>query len=165
MPLFERCLHINICVRDLDRTLRFYKKLGFEERLGPIVVEDTNYAKSIGMPNLKKARIAFLALSDDPYSPMLDFAQFVDPATQGDPYPNLIHTGICRIAYATKDIEETFRAVVEMGAECVTSIVDMPVDGGLAQRVLMFKDPDGIILEAVQLMDTPFNALWERPRA
>lgn len=162
--MLERCLHVNICVRNLDRSLRFYEQLGFTTRIGPLDVEDPRYGESIGM-HVKKARVAFIGLKDDPYSPMLDLAEFIDPPTQGSAYPNLINVGICRLAFAVADIDAIVRKLKEIDAEFVTGITDMQMQGKLVQRVVMFQDPDGIVLEAVQLMDSFFNAPWARPEA
>ena len=160
--MFERCLHVNICVKNLDRSLEFYKYLGFTLRIGPLEVEDPKYGESIGVTNVKKARVAFIGLKDDPYSPMLDLAEYIEPKTQGSAYSSLINTGIARLAFAVSDIDAAVSKLKDIGAELVTGITEMEMHGEQVQRVVMFKYPDGVVLEAVQLMNSPFNTPWLR---
>ena len=146
--MFERFFHVNICVRDLDRSIPFYQELGFT-KLNDFVADDPDLIRALVGVAAKKARGAFMRLGNDPDAPVLDLVQFFDPPTQDQPYPTLNHVGICRIAFVVDDIDKTHEKLKALNVEFVGQGGSIHLPNVATVRVLMFKDPDGTVLDAV----------------
>jgi glyoxylase I family protein len=95
--MLQRLFHVNICVRDMDRSVRFYEDVGFT-KVNDFILDDPNLGPGLGV-EMKKLRGVFMRVGDDANAPALDLVQFLDPATQGQPYASLNNVGICRICF------------------------------------------------------------------
>ncbi|MCZ6718057.1 MAG: VOC family protein [Gammaproteobacteria bacterium] len=145
--MLDRLFHVNICVRDMERSIRFYQQIGFN-KVNDFTAEDPRIGDGLGV-KANKIRGVFMRIGDDPNAPVLDLVQFLDPPTQGQPYSSLNNVGICRIAFAVKDIEKTYADLQKMDVEFVAPLttIDGLVDGKTS--FVCFKDPDGTILELI----------------
>jgi glyoxylase I family protein len=150
--MIKSVFHVNINVRDFDRSLEFYQMLGFKIVLN--IGEGPNQAndKGLNIPN-SVARAALLALSDDPRATRIDLIQWQQPKTDGAPYPHLYHTGINRIALFTKNLDEEYKRLKAAGVEMVSDPVEISAGRTAGARFFCFKDPDGTYLELIE----PFN--------
>jgi glyoxylase I family protein len=150
--MIKSVFHVNINVTDFDRSLEFYKMLGFKVVLdigeGPNKAND----KGLNIPN-SVGRAALLALSDDPRATRIDLIEWKQPRTDGAPYPHLYHTGINRIALFTKNLDEEYARLRALGVEMVSEPVEMSAGRKAGARFFCFKDPDGTYLELIE----PFN--------
>lgn len=140
-------VHANVNCSDFDRSLAFYEMLGF--RLVAMVPE-TNTAEvaaAVGMPPYR-VRGGILALEGE--STLIDLLQWIEPSDDEPPYPHLYHRGIARIALRTDgfdaDVAELEAAVVELLPQAT---VEWP--GQPTSRIVCFKDPDGTVLELVEI--------------
>src|SRR3989442_11229373 len=100
----------------------------------------------------KKLGGVFMGLGDAPNAPVLDLVQFIDPPTQGQPYPTLNNVGICRIAFTVDDIDKTYADLRARGVEMVAPLKKLPGPGGNTIGVVCFRDPDGTVLELLSGM-------------
>jgi catechol 2,3-dioxygenase-like lactoylglutathione lyase family enzyme len=107
--MLQKLFHVNICVRDMERSIRFYQDLGFT-KVRDFTLDDPSVGDALGL-KAKKLRGVFMRLGNDPNSPVLDLVQFIDPPPQGQPYPTLNNIGICRIAFTVDDIDRTYADV------------------------------------------------------
>src|SRR5580704_8951434 len=123
IAMIKSVFHVNINVRDFDRSLGFYQMVGFKIVLD--IGEGPNKGNDVGLniPN-SSARAALLALSDDPRATRIDLIEWKQPQTEGTPYPHLYHVGVARIALFTKTLEEEYTRLkansVDMVSEPVT---------------------------------------------
>ena len=142
--------HFNVNCSDFDRSRAFYEALGFRvvweipERGTPEI------ARAVGMPPYT-LRGAILALAGA--STMIDLIEWRDPHDAAPPYPHLYHLGIARIAFRTTDLEADLAALRSLGAEIVAEPATVAGLGGGGTRFVCFKDPDGTVLELVQVLD------------
>jgi catechol 2,3-dioxygenase-like lactoylglutathione lyase family enzyme len=148
--MLQRLFHVNICVRDMERSLRFYESIGFK-KVNDFTLEDPSVGDALGV-KARKIRGVFVRLGDDPNAPVLDLVQFIDPPTQGQPYPTLNNVGICRIAFTVDDIDKTYKELQEKKVEFVAPLKKVDGPGGAKIGVVCFKDPDGTILELISGM-------------
>ena len=93
-----------------------------------------------------------MRLGNDDNAPVLDLVQFIDPPTQGQPYPTLNNVGICRIAFTVDDIDKTYEQLKALKVDFVAPLkkIKGPKDNQIG--VVCFKDPDGTILELISGM-------------
>jgi len=150
--MIKSVFHVNINVKDFDRSLEFYKMVGFKVILD--IGEGPNKGNDIGLniPN-SVGRAALLALSDDPRATRIDLIEWKQPVTAGVPYAHLYHTGINRLALFTKNIEEEYARLKAAGVEMVSEPVVMSAGKKAGAKFFCFKDPDGTYLELIE----PFN--------
>ncbi|MGH8014203.1 MAG: VOC family protein [Candidatus Binataceae bacterium] len=150
--MIKSVFHVNINVRNFERSLEFYKMVGFKVVLD--IGEGPNRANDQGLniPN-SRARAALLALSDDPHATRIDLIEWKQPATEGVPYPNLYHAGMARIALFTKNLEEEYARLKNNGVEMVSEPATIRFANKAGAKFFCFKDPDGTFLELIE----PFN--------
>jgi catechol 2,3-dioxygenase-like lactoylglutathione lyase family enzyme len=148
--MLQRLFHVNICVRDMERSIRFYQDIGFK-KVNDFTLDDPSVGDALGL-KAKKLRGVFMRLGNDEKAPVLDLVQFIDPPTQGSPYPTLNNVGICRIAFTVDDIDKTYEELKAKQVAFVAPLKKIEGPGGAKIGVVCFKDPDGTILELISGM-------------
>jgi len=148
--MLQRLFHVNICVRDMERSISFYEDLGFA-KVNDFTIDDPTVGDALGV-NAKKLRGVFMRLGADPNAPVLDLVQFIEPPTQGQPYLTLNNVGICRIAFTVDDIDQTYEELKRKKVEFVAPLKRLTGPGGAQIGVVCFKDPDGTVLELMSGM-------------
>ena len=148
--MLQRLFHVNICVRDMEKSVRFYQDIGFN-KVNDFTMEDPSVGEALGL-KARKLRGVFMRLGNDANAPVLDLVQFIDPPTQGNPYPTLNNVGICRIAFTVDDIDKTYEELKAKRVEFVAPLKKVAGPGGATIGVVCFKDPDGTVLELLSGM-------------
>jgi len=148
--MLQRLFHVNICVRDMERSVRFYQDLGFT-KVNDFTLEDPSVGDALGVKT-RKLRGVFMRLGNESNAPVLDLVQFIDPPTQGQPYSTLNNVGICRIAFTVDDIDKTYEQLKAKGIQFVAPLKKLEGPGGATIAVVCFKDPDGTVLELLSGM-------------
>jgi catechol 2,3-dioxygenase-like lactoylglutathione lyase family enzyme len=147
--------HININVRDLDRSVAFYEKLGFEAFMsaipylgldeGPVAKElSSPSARVLGLPASTKGRACIMQLGRT--FPKLDLTEWdessgVNPLTNAD-------AGIVRICLASQDLVADHARLSEAGVEFLTA--PEGCEDGLAE-IALCRDPDGTLIELIEV--------------
>lgn len=150
--MIKSVFHVNVNVTDFDRSLAFYKMLGFKVVLD--FGEGPNQGNDVGLNIANSiARAALLSLSDDPRATRIDLIEWKQPRTAGEPYPHLYHTGIARIALFTKNLDEEYLRLKAAGVALVSEPVVIRFGNKAGSKFFCFKDPDGMFLELIE----PFN--------
>jgi glyoxylase I family protein len=148
--MLQRLFHVNICVRNMERSIRFYQGLGFT-KVNDFTMDDPTVGDALGV-KAKNLRGVFMRLGDDRNAPVLDLVEFMDPPTQGQPYASLNNVGICRIAFTVDDIDKTYEELKAMRVEFVAPLKKLTGPNGAPMGVVCFKDPDGTVLELLSGM-------------
>ena len=149
MPKIERMVHANICVRDMDTSVAFYEKVGFEKFFDAIC-EDGDVWRGLAVDG-RRFRAVFmkipgLAMSA---SPFLDIIQFLEPPTMGSAYPSLHHAGIARLCFEVHDIRKQATELEAKGIKLMSSVASFG-SGDVAVEFICFKDPDGTVIEFIE---------------
>jgi catechol 2,3-dioxygenase-like lactoylglutathione lyase family enzyme len=133
--------HTGITVSDLDRSIRFYERLGFElaER---VEEEGEEVERGVGVPGAQ-LRAAML---EGPNS-RLELIEYVAPGTGAAPHPN---NGI-GAAHVCIEVEDVDAAVAELREEGIEFLSD-PITHESGIRWVYAKDPDGITAELLQVL-------------
>jgi glyoxylase I family protein len=150
--MIKSVFHVNINVTDFDRSLAFYRMLGFKVVLdigeGPNPGNDTG----LNIPN-SVARAALSSLSDDPRATRIDLIEWKQPRTEGEAPPHLHHTGIARIALFAKNLDDEYQRLKAAGDTMVSEPVVIRFRNKAGAKFFCFKDTDGTFLELIE----PFN--------
>ncbi len=142
--MVTRVDHAALSVRDLERSLRFYRDLlGFtlerviestpEKRLGDVV----------GLPGCA-ARIAHLKSGDS----MLELLEYTSP--RGRPIPadeTQADQGFSHVCFRSSDTRGDYRRLVEQGVR----FIGEPVEYRPGVWIVYFRGPDGEVCELRQL--------------
>jgi lactoylglutathione lyase len=124
MSLVHTCYRIT----DIDRSVEFYKALGFNE-IGRIPIRD-------------EAINVFMGLPDDGPEPRLELTYNIG---RDEPYE--IGTGYGHIAITTSDLDSTLARLAEQGIEPEKPPYSIR-DGG--SRLCFVRDPDGYRIEMIE---------------
>lgn len=148
MPI-QGLFHVNVNCSDFERSLAFYKMLGFRvvldlppQELGP------ELAAALGISG-GEARVALLMVGDDPRATRIDLIEWIQPKTEGTP-PHLYQAGMPRLALRTKDLPAMYEDLKAKGAEFLSEPQEINLAGG--ERVVCLKDPDGTIIELLEIL-------------
>ena len=138
--MIKSVFHVNVNVTDFNRSLAFYKLVGFKVVLD--IGEGPNEGNDVGLgiPN-SIARAALLSLSDDPRATRIDLIEWKKPPTEGAAPAHLYHTGIARIALFTKNIDEEYQRLKAAGVAMVSEPVVIQVSQQGRRKVLLLQGP------------------------
>lgn len=152
-PDLTRLVNTNMNVADLERSVEFYRLLGFTEEADGSQQGSGAFAQAHGFD----APIAFdgvdLSLPGGPTPPFggdpsatLQLRQWATPFNFASPYsPPVNHLGIDRIAFYVDDLNDAVDEMNRLGFEQLG-----PIGGGAdigAIGIVFFFDPDGIKVE------------------
>ena len=151
-------IHVNINVSDFDRSRLFYEALGFRLFWMVPPTNSVEVAAAVGMPPyVVKGGLMQLEGSEHPL--VIDLLQWQTPHDDAAPYAHLYHYGMARLALATTDMDADLATLAEMGVELVgppARVIENGVPRG--GRFVCFKDPDGTVLEFVEMSDVQLTA-------
>jgi len=149
--------HININCTDFERSLRFYKSLGFREVVDMSGQQQETGAaagvigsKVLRVPDAAGGRSMILGVGDNPHCSHIDLIQWGDGKSGGRPYERLNHCGIARACFYSKSIWRDYEELRAAGVRVWSEPEFMKYPGGDGAAVVCFEDPDGTVLELVQ---------------
>ena len=147
--------HININVGNLDRSITFYKKLGFEVFIPAIpylALDSTQHqtplpsdaAEALGIQQGTIGRACIMQLNDG--FPKLDLTE-LKGLKQNAPLTNS-DRGLVRICLASEDLERDVKRLKSDGVEFLSE----PKAGHAELAdIAVCKDPDGTLIELLQV--------------
>ena len=133
--------HTGITVSDLDRSIKFYERLGYRE-IERTEEHGEEVERGLGVPGAN-LRVAMLAAPKS----QLELIQYVEP--DGSPAPNP-NNGI-GAAHICLEVEDVDAAVAELRKDGVEFFSD-PITHESGIRWVYAKDPDGITAELLQVL-------------
>ena len=147
--------HININVANLERSIEFYQKLGFElfipaipylglnaQPVARMLSQDT--AQALGLETQTSGRACIMQLNRG--FPKIDLTELV-VAGQANPLGNR-DLGLVRFCLASQDLQGDYEYLCGQGVEFLSP--PQTCDGGLAD-IATCKDPDGTLIELLQV--------------
>ncbi len=146
--------HININVSNLDDSIAFYEKLGFQVFLPSIpylglskdelrtVADET--ATALGIDSATKGRACIMQLNDG--FPKIDLTEF-SGLVQSPALTNA-DQGLVRICLASSDLKADVERLKAEGVEFLSDI--QPGHEGLGD-IAVCRDPDGTLIELLQV--------------
>ena len=139
-------LHTGLTVRDLDRSLGFYRDL-----LGMEVVmaqeKQGGYLAAIVGYEGARVRMAHLAFPGDAHR--IELFQYLEPPGRGDPGEPL-DVGITHVCLLVEDLRAMHERLSEAGIDFYSAPVEVDTGANAGGLCLYLRDPDGITLELFQ---------------
>ena len=138
--------HFGICVRDLERSLRFYcDGLGFEKAeshaIGP------EFARLMDLDDVS-VTTQFIRRG----TTAIELLAFADPAPLGDGTRRPVHRlGLTHLSFRVQDLQATLQRLVDLGGAVVESSRTTIELGGTALQFVYCTDPDGVRVELMDL--------------
>ena len=140
--------HTGLVVRDLERSVAFYTEVFGLEVFGRSVEHGEFIEKLVGIPGVK-LEWAKLAAPDGSLLQLLEYHSHPDQTPLASAPANRL--GCSHLAFAVEDIGQVHAAFKERGLNVVNEPQVSP-DGKV--KVMYCHDPDGIILEVVEELNT-----------
>ena len=136
--------HVNVNCTNLERSLAFYEMLGFQA----VIDIPAGDIPGLGLrPAICRAKL--LRLGDDPRGTLIDLIEWQIPAPHGAPYADLGHTGIARLCFRVKGLDEMVTTLQSRGVRFISEPMSPALAGG-RQKFVCFYDPDGTVLELME---------------
>ncbi|MDA4130261.1 MAG: VOC family protein [Thaumarchaeota archaeon] len=136
--------HMGVTVSNLERSIDFYKQLGFRLLFSPLQYSGKDLDRSLNVEGAK-LRSAMLKAGD---GTMIELLQYLEPEGRAYDRRNC-DTGSMHIAFRVPDIERAFsefKKTVHFNSEPST-VNDGPLKG---IKFVYLVDPDGVTLEFFQ---------------
>lgn len=139
-PDLVRLVNTNMNVSDLERSVQFYRILGFTETKPDSQAGSGEFSAAYGF----EGPIAFdgvdVSLGEGTDGATIQLRQWKQPFDNAPAYsPPVNHLGIDRINFYVKDLTATMKAMNDLGFEQLG-----PVGGSNEVGIVFFFDPDGI---------------------
>lgn len=138
--------HIAVCVRDLDRSLAFYRdilgmRVDFDE------VQDTTTG---GLPSVyknarKTRRTVHVRYGPGQTAPSLVLTSHPGEDSDGTPI-KLDQVGISHLSFTVSDVKALAEELVSKGVEMAAPLEAFTAPDGRVSSIFVF-DPDGILLQ------------------
>jgi glyoxylase I family protein len=143
--MIEDFQHVGVACRDLERSVRFYEKLGLQviERMSEL--DEEAIARAFQLPR-GHVKLLHLAPPGATSKMFIDLVQWLDPSSTGGPYPALNHVGINRLTFRVSDVDATTAALRERG---ITFLTHEPQSIGPV-RTIFTTDPDGVFIQLLE---------------
>ena len=142
----SRIYHVNSNCTDLERSARFYERLGLQ-RVTRTVPLRPQPGAAFGLDQV--AWDAWIFHSDDGFDGLsLDLLEWTTPTPTGAPTGLDGEPGYNRLVFEVADLDGAVAAAVATGGSLVGGPVEA-VGGAGAVRVAMVRDPDGVPVQLV----------------
>jgi catechol 2,3-dioxygenase-like lactoylglutathione lyase family enzyme len=154
-PVIYDLAHININCTDIERSIAFYEKFGFE--VIHVIAEDTkdldptrDLMPGAGGYRGSHCRGVIMSLGDHPRCwTKLELLQYTRPATEPEPPRSAFQVGYCRMAIRCRDIHAEVARLKAEGIEFECDVETSKTVGALSYAFA--RDPDGTIVELLEL--------------
>jgi len=160
----DRFFHINVNCTDFDRSLAFYKLIGFQVILdfatapgGARSFGEVGLGPVLALPDNCDGRAALLSLSDDRRAMRLDLIEWKTPIVPKRDRENLAQPGMARICLKTTNADAVHGRLAAAGFRTYSPATRISLGGSLI-KVFCAEDPDGVVIEFMQFMGVDTDA-------
>lgn len=152
--MLNRLFHIAINSTDLERSVAFYRKLGFQV-LQDRTVKNDRVKEAFAVPSAD-LHFVHLRLGDDDNATILDIVEWFDPGTldTGTRPVQQHQRGLTRFSVLTDDTQAVYDALSKDGVDFLTEPTTVLTPEG-GWKVCLVKDPDGVVVQVTELLPAP----------
>lgn len=154
----DRFFHVNVNCTDFERSLAFYRLIGFEVVLDFATAPgshrtfgEAGLGPILGLPDHCDGRAALLALSDDRHAVKLDLIEWKSPLVPARRREGLAQPGIARLCLKTTDADAVHARLSAAGHNAYSPPIQVSL-GGSRIKVFCVEDPDGAVIEFMQFL-------------
>ena len=138
--------HIAVCVRDLDRSLAFYRDiLGMRVDLDEVQDTTTGGLPSVYKNARKTRRTVHVRYGPGQTAPSLVLTSHPGEDNDGTPI-KLDQVGISHLSFTVSDVKALAEELVSKGVEMAAPLEAFIAPDGRVSSIFVF-DPDGILLQ------------------
>ena len=137
--MIESIRHLGIVVRDIDKSLEFYKYLGYE--VVADVKEDGIFIdKILGLrdSDLRTVKMTYMGRH------MIELLHYINPISE-DNLKRVNFVGCSHFALSVSDIESLYKNLLKIGVEFISE----PISNGKV-KIAFCKDPNDVYIELVE---------------
>lgn len=147
--MIKNFAHIGVTVKDLEKSIEFYRDALELEFIGRTHMEGETTDKLFDAKDLYVSLAYFKP--KDSVGPTLELIKYESLEVEVDK-PSLFKTSISEICFGVDDIDKFYNRLVEHGVKTISEPqeFDMTEDGFGRSKAIYFYDPDGNILEAIE---------------
>lgn len=146
--------HINVNCTNFERSLAFYRLIGFEP-VNTFEGDASFGAVGLGpvlrLPDDCAGRAVLLKLRGDGHGPRLDLIEWTAPREAPPPLRSLAQPGVGRICLRALDADAVHARLAAAGHHGYTPPVRI-VLGGSVIKVFCVEDPDGVVIEFMEFL-------------
>jgi lactoylglutathione lyase len=143
--------HVTVMVDDLDRSLAFYRDILGLKVITWVAHDGPEISTMVGLPNVKMREARMVAPQTG--NMIIDLIEWVAPKG-GKNAANVNDAATAHVAFGVEDIDVVYEDLKSKGVKFVSPPVLFPPSDG-SWRALFFYDPDGFMLELIELKDYP----------
>jgi len=138
--------HIAVCVRDLDRSLAFYRDiLGMQVDFDEVQDTTTGGLPSVYKNARKTRRTVHVRYGPGQTTPSLVLTSHPGEDNDGTPI-KLDQVGISHLSFTVSDVKALAEELVSKGVEMAAPLEAFTAPDGRVSSIFVF-DPDGILLQ------------------
>lgn len=151
--MIKEIIHVGLTVSDLDRSISFYRDILGLKFQGQLLMEGEATDKLFQKKDCQ-VKIAYLNGSDILNAPPVELIQFVEKKDTLFSNASLFKTSISEICFLVTDIDAEYTRLKNLGVEFLSEpqFFDFTDAGFGKSKAVYFKDPDGIILELMEII-------------
>lgn len=146
--------HINVNCTDFERSLEFYRLLGFEivnDFTGDASFGEVGLGPVLNLPDDCAGRAVLMMLEGDRHGPRIDLIEWTSPRHEPLPRRTMAHPGVARICMRTSDADAVHDRLVGAGFRAYTRPVEITL-GGSIMKIFCAEDPDGVVFEFMHFL-------------
>jgi catechol 2,3-dioxygenase-like lactoylglutathione lyase family enzyme len=154
----DRFFHVNVNCTNFERSLAFYRLIGFEVVLDFATTPgshrsfgEVGLGPILGLPKNCDGRAVLLALSGDHRATKLDLIEWKSPRVPARKREDLAQPGIARICLKTTDADAVHARLIAAGHHAYSVPIQVSL-GGSRIKVFCVEDPDGVVIEFMQFL-------------
>ena len=147
--------HTGFVVRDMERSLRFYRDLLGMKVERDAVVDGEWISQVVGYPNVK-LRLVFVGLGDERHS--VELLQYINPPSRQDGPAERSAVGASHLGIIVDDLEALYQDLAAKEVKFVSPPLFRDAAYPWARGACYLSDPDGNWLEFVERAPAPPGA-------
>jgi catechol 2,3-dioxygenase-like lactoylglutathione lyase family enzyme len=140
--------HVGVTVRDLDRTLAFYREFFGIEPLFQGLGENADISRSVGLDDVR-VRFAFIDLGNT----RMELLQYERPLGRQTQDMRNCDVGAIHVCFDVDDLTAKYEQLKAGGIQFITSPIRLDDNQGTLAGLeyVYFRDPDGLMLQLYEM--------------
>lgn len=148
--------HINVNCSDFDRSLHFYRLIGFETVLDfaqtdSLTLGESGFGPILNLPDDCDGRAMLLQLKGDAGGMRLDLIEWRTPRVKNIQRTSMAQPGVARICLKTTDADAVHARLVAAGFSAYSKPSTATL-GGSRIKLFCAEDPDGTVIEFMEFL-------------